>query len=227
MGKIKKAISAVKKLTGKGGGALRQKAGKVVENKIKSQAKKAVKKKAFKLSDYKKQSWRFELEHQAKGSISDSRREAMLADAQKKTFNALNRLVRSGYGQGEYYDDLREWLSVIPRNKKEEREKLYVLQNFLSDDDVRTVAGIKRTFKERAEFVDEMREKQNKRYDTNVALSFLAWRFGVTGKKVSYADLGDKEEIAKELWDWKRSGCPTDVGGGKTKRKREKALLNG
>lgn len=135
-------------------------------------------------------------------------RQAELKQAQRDAYRAFNRLRKAGYAQGEYYDRLEEALALNPTTKKQEIDKLYTLTDFLANDEVRTVKGMRAGQKAFASKI--MGEGyEGKRYDSATAMRFLMWRFPDAKKQVSFADVADnREDMFREMWEWHKAGEP-------------------
>lgn len=176
---------------------------KKAESLLKSKPDKAVKRT---LSHYKENIASYTKE---KLKTTDKKyRQAELKQAQKDAFKAFNRLRKAGYGTGDYYDRLEEALALNPTTKKQEIDKLYTLTDFLANDEVRTVKGMRAGQKAFASKI--MGEGyEGKRYDSATAMRFLMWRFPDAKKKVSFADVADnREDMFREMWEWHTAGEP-------------------
>lgn len=130
--------------------------------------------------------------------------------AKKHARRSMNNLLRKGYGVGEYYDDIKQWIDYNPRTLEEKREQLEVLGDFVSDKDVSTVKGYREAF-EKPEFLAQALGEgyDGKRYDSETALAFLKWKFPDSEDVKSFRDIGkNRKQIERELWNWHLMGEP-------------------
>lgn len=167
------------------------------------------------------QMWRYEPDAQRKGSISDERRKAELKEFEKRAKRSLNTLRGKGLANHEYYTDIDEWINLEPKSAKQEREKLYVLADYLSDKSVSTTSGRRKVVTQ--ETIDKFNE--DSKHGSQMAMKYLKWRWGkgdMEGLQKSQRnisqlvanDLGidvdkvTKKQIVDELTSWHLLGEP-------------------
>lgn len=161
-----------------------------------------------------KQLWRYDPDNKSKrGAVSMERVNVELEAFTKEANKRLKRIEKADVKKGEYYDDLRVWIDYEPKSAKEKRDKLYVLADFLSDEQYNTVKGLRQLRKaqerDAKNFVESMTNSSGKNYDRGMALQFLRYKYGQDGKTHSYKDIGEnKEQIQAALLDWHEKGHP-------------------
>lgn len=144
------------------------------------------------------------------GRLSEKTVNDRVYAAIKHARRSMSNLIRQGYGIGEYYDDVKQWIDYNPRTLEEKRQQLEVLGDFVADKDVSTVKGYREAF-EKPEFLAQALGEgyDGKRYDSETALSFLKWKFPDATDVKSFCDVGkNRKQIEKELWNWHLKGEP-------------------
>lgn len=209
IGKVIKGLNEARKAYNKA-----KKIKNVLDPSLGSGAKKLTKQAEKKASEGVKQLWRYDPDNKSKrGAVSMERVNVELDTFTREANKRLKRIEKSDVKKGEYYDDLRVWIDYEPKTAKEKRDKLYVLADFLSDEQYSTVKGLRQLRKaqerDAKNFVEKMTDSSGKNYDRGMALQFLRYKYGQDGKTHSYKDIGEnKEQIQAALLDWHEKGHP-------------------